>query len=63
MATIIAPPIKTLQLRGGIARRAKMGQQRCQQLDVRSTAFNRIRARGKYVFAGLEHLGGSACRP
>lgn len=50
------------QLRDGIARRAKAGQQRRQRLDARNKAINRIRARGEHVFAALEQLGGKCVR-
>ena len=50
------------QLRDGIARRAKAGQERRQRLDARNKAINRIRARGEHVFAGLEQLGGKCVR-
>jgi len=50
------------QLRDGIGRRAKPGQDKRQRLDARNTAINRICARGEHVFAGLEQLGGKAVR-
>jgi len=50
------------QLRDGIGRRAKPGQDKRQRLDARNTAINRIRARGEHVFAGLGQLGGKVAR-
>ena len=50
------------QIKDGIARRAKPGQDRRQRLDARNRAINRIRARGEHVFAGLEQLGGKCVR-
>jgi transposase, IS5 family len=54
--------LQQAQLKDGIARRAKPGQERRQRLDARNTAINRIRARGEHVFAGLEQLGGKCVR-
>jgi IS5 family transposase len=50
------------QIKDGIARRAKPGQDKRQRLDARNKAINRIRARGEHVFAGLEQLGGKCVR-
>jgi IS5 family transposase len=50
------------QLRDGIARRAKPGQQARQRLDARNRTINKTRARVEHVFAGLEQLGGKVVR-
>lgn len=50
------------QLRDGIARRAKPGQERRHRLDGRNRTINRTRARVEHVFAGLEQLGGKVVR-
>jgi len=50
------------QLRDGIARRAKPGQEARQRLDARNRAINKTRARVEHVFAGLEQLGGKVVR-
>jgi IS5 family transposase len=50
------------QIKDGIARRTRPGQQRRRRLEVRNTAINRIRARGEHEFAGLEQLGGKCVR-
>lgn len=50
------------QLRDGIGRRAKPGQDRRQRLDARNKSINRVRARVEHVFAGLQQLGGKAVR-
>lgn len=49
-------------IKDGIARRARPGQDKRQRLDARNKAINRIRARGEHVFAGLEQLGGKCVR-
>ncbi len=54
--------LRDRQLRDGIGRRAKPGQEKRQRLDARNTAINRIRARGEHVFAGLQQLGGKVVR-
>ncbi|WP_058088113.1 IS5 family transposase [Aquabacterium parvum] len=46
------------QLRDGIARRAKPGQEARQRLDARNRAINKTRARVEHVFAGPKQLGG-----
>lgn len=50
------------QLRDGIARRAKPGQEARQRLDARNRTINKTRARVEHVFAGLEQLGGKVVR-
>lgn len=52
------------QLRDGIARRAKPGQQHRQRLDARNRTISRTRARarGEHAWAGLEQLGGKVVR-
>ena len=50
------------QLRDGIARRAKPGQEARQRLDARNRTINKTRSRVEHVFAGLEQLGGKLVR-
>ena len=50
------------QLRDGIARRAKPGQEARWRLQARNRAINKTRARVEHVFAGLEQLGGKVVR-
>jgi IS5 family transposase len=50
------------QLRDGIARRAKPGQEARQRLNARNRTINKTRARVEHVFAGLEQLGGKVVR-
>lgn len=54
--------LQAAQLRDGIARRAKPGQERRQRLDARNRTINRTRARVEHVFAGLGQLGGKVVR-
>lgn len=54
--------LRDQQLRDGIARRAKPGQQARQRLDARNKTINRSRSRVEHVFAGLEQLGRKAVR-
>jgi IS5 family transposase len=55
--------LKGKQLREGIARRAKPGQQPRQRLDARNKTINRSRARVEHVFAGWSNSAGSVCGP
>jgi len=50
------------QLRDGIARRAKPGQEHRRRLDARNRTISRKRARGEHAWAGLQQLGGKVVR-
>lgn len=50
------------QLKDGIARRAKPGQERRLRLETGNTTISRTRARIEHVFAGMRQLGGKAVR-
>lgn len=54
--------LKAAQLRDGIARRARPGQEHRQRLDARNRTISKTRARGEHAWAGLQQLGGKVVR-